>query len=136
MERVNQPPFNGLADLRDYACWSAATGCLQLPVAFARRKACRATNLGIDMSKPRLQLISCSNGIRPGAKRRLNGRSFRPLVIDGGAKFAPDRHSWEIALELFDLGLHACYGSYLALLEVSMITLNDPNGTERRGRPA
>ena len=105
-------------------------------MAFARREACRVTNLGIDMSKPSLQLIYCSNGIRPGAKRRLNGRSFRPLVIDGGVKSAPGRHSWEIALELFDLGLHVCYGNYLALVEVSMIILNDPNGTERPGRPA
>lgn len=106
------------------------------PVTFARCEACRATSLGIDMSKPSLQLIHCSNGIRPGARRAHTGRSFRPLVIDGGVKSVPGRHSWEIALELFDLGLHACYGNYLALLEVSMIILNDPNGTERPGRSA
>jgi hypothetical protein len=122
--------------------WSAAAGCLQLqgsprdPVTFARCEARRATSLGIDMSKPSLQLIHCSNGIRPGAKRAQNGRSFRPLVIDGGVKSAAGRHTWEIALELFDLGLHVCYGNYLALVEVSMIILNDPNGTERPGRPA
>ena len=105
-------------------------------MTFTRCEACRAARLGIDMSKPSLQLIHCSSGIRPGAKRSLNGRRFRPLVIDGGLKSAPGRHSWETALELFDLGLRACYGNYLALLEVSMIILNDPNRAERPGRSA
>jgi hypothetical protein len=100
-------------------------------VAFARCEACRATNLGIDVSKPSLQLIHCSNGIRPGAKRRQNGRSFRPLVIDGGVKSAPGQHSWETALELFNLGLHVCHGSYLAFLKASVIILNDLNWTDR-----
>src|SRR5690349_13792536 len=96
----------------------------------------RATNLGIDMSKPRLQLIHCSNGIRPRAKRRQNGRSFQPLVIDGGVKSALAEHSWETALALFNLGLHVCHGNYLAFLEASMIILNDLDGTdpERAGR--
>jgi len=87
------------------------------------------------MSKPSLQLIYCSNGMRPGAKRRLNGRSFRPLVIDGGVKSAPGQHSWETALELFNLGLHVCHGSFLAFLEASMIILNNLNwtGPEKAG---
>jgi hypothetical protein len=100
------------------------------PVTLARCETCRATNLGIDMSKPSLQLIHCSNGIRPGAKRPPNGRSFRPLVIDGGLKPAPGRHSWEIALALFNLGLHVGYGNYLACLEAGMIILNDPGWTD------
>jgi len=60
------------------------------------------TNLEIDMSKPRLLLIHCSNGIRPGAKHRRRGRSFRPLVIHGGARArsAPRESSWEAAFEL------------------------------------
>ena len=99
-------------------------------MAFARCEARRATNLGIDMSKPSLQLIHCSNGIRPGARRPQNGRSFRPLVIDGGLKSAPGGHSWETALELFNLGLHVCYGHYLAFLEASTIIPNDPNWTD------
>ena len=88
------------------------------------------------MSKPRLQLIHCSNGIRPRAKRRQNGRSFQPLVIDGGVKSALAEHSWETALALFNLGLHVCHGNYLAFLEASMIILNDLDGTdpERAGR--
>jgi hypothetical protein len=100
-------------------------------VTFARCEARRATSLGIDMSKPSLQLIHCSSGIRPGTKRSRNGRSFRPLVIDGGLKSAPGQHSWEAALELFDAGLRACYGNYLAILAASMIILNDPDRTER-----
>jgi hypothetical protein len=89
------------------------------------------------MSKPSLQLIHCSNGILPGAKRPQNGRSFRPLVIDGG-KSAPGQHSWETALGLFNLGLHVCHGNYLAFLEASMIILNDLNWTdpEKPGRSA
>jgi hypothetical protein len=86
------------------------------------------------MSKPSLQLIHCSNVLRPAAKR---GRSFQPLVIDGGMKSAPGQHSWETALELFDLGLHICQGNYLALIEASMIILNNVNwvGPEK-GRSA
>jgi hypothetical protein len=99
-------------------------------VAFARCGVCRATNLGINVSKPSLQLVHCSNDIRPGAKRRQNGRSFRPLVIDGGVKSAPVQHSWETALELFNLGLHVCNANYLAFLEASMIILNDLNWTD------
>jgi hypothetical protein len=82
------------------------------------------------MSKPSLQLIHCSNGIRPGAKRRQNGRSFRPLVIDGGVKSARAGHPWETAFKLFDLGLLVCCANYLAFLEASMIVLNDPNWTD------
>ena len=79
------------------------------------------------MSKPSLQLIHCSNGIRPGAKRRQNGRSFRPLVIDGGVRSAPGEHAWAAALELFSLGLLVFYGNYLALLEANMTALNGPS---------
>jgi len=82
------------------------------------------------MSKPSLQLIHCSNGIRRGAKRPQNGHSFRPLVIDGGVKSAPGQHFWETALELFNLGLHVCHGSYLAFLEATVIILNDLNWTD------
>ncbi len=82
------------------------------------------------MSKPSLQLIHCSNGIPPGAKRRHNGRSFRPRVIDGGVKSAPGEHSWETALELFDLGLLVFYGNYFALLEANRIVLNGSNWTD------
>jgi hypothetical protein len=82
------------------------------------------------MSKPSLQLIHCSNGIRPGAKHRQNGRSFRPLVIDGGVKSAPSAHSWDAALELFNLGVLACYGNYLALLQANMTVLNGPDWTD------
>jgi len=79
------------------------------------------------MSKPSLQLIHCSNGIPPGARRRQNGRSFRPVVIDGGMRPAPGEHSWKTALELFDLGLTVFYGNYFAFLEANMIILNGLN---------
>ncbi len=90
------------------------------------------------MSKPSLQLIHCSNGIRPGAKRRQNGRGVRPLVIEGGLKSATAQHSWETALELFNLGLHVGYGNYVAFLQASVSLLKDPNWTdpERPGRSA
>jgi hypothetical protein len=78
------------------------------------------------MSKPSLQLIHCSNGTRPGGKRQQNGRSFRPLVIDGGVRSVPGEHSWEAALELFSLGLLVFYGNYLAFLEANMTIPNGP----------
>lgn len=78
------------------------------------------------MSKPRLQLIHCSNGIRPRAKRQQNGHSFRPLVIDGGVKSVPGEYSWEAALELFGLGLLVFYGNYLAFLKANMTIHNGP----------
>jgi hypothetical protein len=87
--------------------------------------------LGIDMSKPSRQLIHCSNDIRPGARRLQNGRSFRPVVIDGGVRSEPAEHAWEAASELFSLGLLAFYGNYLAFLETHMTASNwtDPEKT-------
>jgi hypothetical protein len=82
------------------------------------------------MSKPSLQLIHCSNGIPPGAKRRQNGRSFRPVVIDGGRRSAPGEQSWKTALELFDLGLLVFYGNYFAFLEANRIVLDASNWTD------
>ena len=74
-------------------------------------------NSGNDMSKPSLQLIHCSNDVRPGATRRHNGRGFRPLVIHGGVKSMPGAHSWEAALELFSLVFFVFYRQNLAFLE-------------------
>ena len=82
------------------------------------------------MSKPSLQLIHCSNGIRPGAKRRQNGRSFRPFVIHGGVKSVPGEPPWEAALELIDVGFLFFYGNYLAFLEASTAVLGGPNRTD------
>jgi hypothetical protein len=82
------------------------------------------------MSKPSLQLIHCSNGIRPGAKRRQNGRSFRPFVIHEGVRSVPGERSWEAALELIDLGFWVFYGNYLAFLEASTTVLGGPNWTD------
>lgn len=84
------------------------------------------------MSKPSLQLIYCSDGVRPGAKRRPNGQGFRPLVIDGGVKSVPGEHYREVALELFDLSLLVLYGNYLAFLAANMIVLNGPGGADSR----
>ena len=95
--------------------------------AYLTITSCPTTNLGIDMSKPSLQLIHCSSGIRPGAKRRQNGRTFRPFVIHGGARVrsAPGERSWEAALELIDLGFLVFYRNYFAFLGAS--TTGGPN---------
>jgi hypothetical protein len=89
------------------------------------------TNLEIDMSKPRLLLIHCSNGIRPGAKHRQRGRGFRPLVIHGGARAqsAPRESSWEAAFQLINLGLFVSHGNYLAFLQASITVLEAFNRT-------
>ena len=77
------------------------------------------------MPKPSLQLIHCSNSIRPAAKHRQNGRSFRPFVVHGGAQARSrlDEHSWEAALELIGLGFSVFYANYVALLGASMLAL-------------
>jgi hypothetical protein len=87
------------------------------------------------MSKPRLQLIHCSNDIRPGAKRRQHARGFRPLVIQGGARArSVGGSSSETALELVGLGFLISHANYLAFLEASITVLgahhwNDPEKT-------
>ena len=94
------------------------------------------TNLGIDMSKPRLRLIHCSNGVRPRAKHRQHGRSFRPLVVHGGARArsVPRESSWEAALKLIDLGFLIFHVNYLALLQASITVLEAPISSNSRGR--
>jgi hypothetical protein len=81
------------------------------------------------MSKPRLQLIHCSNGIRLGGKPRHHGRSFRPLVIHGGvrAKSAPRESALETALELIDLGFSISLRNYRAFLQASITILEAYN---------
>jgi hypothetical protein len=104
-----------------------------------RRTACltiavwSTTNLGIDMSKPRLRLIHCSNGVRPRAKHRQHGRSFRPLVIHGGARArsAPRESSWEAALELINLGFLISGCNYVAFLRASTTVLEVCSRTYR-----
>jgi hypothetical protein len=87
------------------------------------------------MSKTRLQLIDCSNDIRPGAKHRQHARGFRPLVIDGGARArSVGGSSSETGLELVGLGFLISHANYLALLEASITVLgahnwNDPEKT-------
>jgi len=83
------------------------------------------------MSKPRLQLIHCSNGIRPDAKARPRDRSFRPRVIDGGAQARSVGASpWEAGFELINLGLLISHANYLAFLEASNIVLRVHNWTD------
>jgi hypothetical protein len=100
----------------------ASIACLTIAVS-------STTNLEIDMSKPRLLLIHCSNGIRPGATHRERGRSFRPLVIHGRAqtRSAQRESSWEAALELINLGFLISYDNYLAFLRASIIVLEACN---------
>ena len=83
------------------------------------------------MSKPRLHLIHSSNGIRREAKPRQHGRSFRPLVIDGGAQARSAGASpWEAGLELINLGFLISHVNYLAFLEASNIVLGVHNWTD------
>jgi hypothetical protein len=78
------------------------------------------------MSKPRLQLVHCSNGIQPEAKHRQRGRGFRPLVLHGGGR--PLRESaWEAAFELINLGFLISHGNYLAVLHASITVLEACN---------
>ena len=90
------------------------------------------TSLEIDMSKPHLLLIHCSDGIPAGAKGRQRGRSFRPLVIRGGARArsVPRQSSWEAALELIDLGFLVSHASYLAFMQASLTVLEAYNWTD------
>jgi hypothetical protein len=87
------------------------------------------------MSKTRLQLIDCSNDIRPGGKHRQHARNSRPLVIDGRARArSVGGSSSETALELVGLGFLISHANYLALLEASITVLgshnwNDPEKT-------
>src|ERR1700693_1162831 len=97
----------------------ASVACVATPVS-------STTKWEIDMSKPRLQLIHCSNGIRPEAKHRRHGRSFRPLVIQGGraSEIRAERESsWEAALELINLGFSISHRNYLAFLHASITVL-------------
>jgi hypothetical protein len=84
------------------------------------------------MSKPHLQLIHCSNDIRPRAKHRQRGRRFRPLVIHGAARarYAPTETSWEAALELANLGLSIFHGNYVSFLQASISVLEACNRTD------
>ena len=101
-------------------------------IAFLTIAVSSTTNLETDMSKPPLLLIDCSNGIRPRAKHRQRGRSFRPLVIHGGARAisVPRESSWEAALELINLGFLICHGNYLTFLQASITVLEAYNRTD------
>ena len=83
------------------------------------------------MPKPRLRLIHSSNGTRLGAGDRLSDRSFRPLVIQGGAraKAAPGESPWEAAFELISLGFLASCRNYVAFVQTSMAVLEACNQT-------
>lgn len=82
------------------------------------------------MSKPSLQLIHCSDDVRPGARRRQNSDGFQPYVILGGASSVRAEHSWEAALDLVDFGVLVCYENYLAFLEASAAVLRGLNRTD------
>jgi hypothetical protein len=84
------------------------------------------------MSKPRLRLVQCANAIRQGAKHGQRGRSFRPLVIHGGARArsAPRESSWEAAFELINLGLLVSHSNYLAYLQASITVLEACHRTD------
>jgi hypothetical protein len=91
------------------------------------------------MSKPRLVLVHCSNGIRPKAKHRRHGSSFQPLVIQGGAparfvqgggpaRFVPGESSREAALKLIELGFLVFQMNNLAFLQAGTSVLEACNG--------
>ena len=79
------------------------------------------------MSKPSLQLIHCSNGIRRSAKRRQDSSGFQPFVIAGGMQSMPGEGSWQAALGLIGVGFLVSYASYLALLEAGTTVLAGSN---------
>jgi hypothetical protein len=103
----------------------ASIACLTIAVS-------STANLEIDMSKPRLLLIHCSNGVQPAAKHRPRGRSFRPLVIHGGARARSvlRKNSWEAALELINLGFLISHCNYLAFLQAGITVLEAYNRTD------
>jgi len=79
------------------------------------------------MPKPSLKLIHCSNGIRPGARRRQSSDGFRPFVIPGGMLSIPGEPSWQTAFHLIGLGFLFSYANYLAFLEAGMSGLTGSN---------
>jgi len=83
--------------------------------------------LEIDMSKPNLKLIHCSNIGRPKAERGQHGKGFRPLVIQGGAlaRCLPSDTSQEVAFQLIDVSLLISYGSYLAFWRAGLTFLDE-----------
>jgi hypothetical protein len=54
------------------------------------------------------------------------------LVIHGAAraKYAPRETSWEVALELVNLGFLVFHGNYLAFLQASISALDACNRTD------
>jgi hypothetical protein len=111
---------------------SGRSAALAASIAWLLIAVSSTTRLEIDMSKPHLLLIHCSDDILAGAKGRQRGRSFRPLVIRGGARArsVPRRNSWEAALELIDLGFLVSQ-SYLAFMQASLTVLEAYNWTDR-----
>src|SRR6267154_485230 len=104
----------------------ASIACLTIAVS-------STANLEIDMSKPRILLMHCSIGLRPGAKHPQSGRGFRPLFIHvrASSRSVPRESSWEAALELINLGFLISHGNYLVFLQASITVLeaynrNDP----------
>ena len=84
------------------------------------------------MPKPRLRLVHSGNGTRLGLVYRPRDRSFRPLVIKGGAraKSAPTESSWEAAFNLFNLGILAACHNYVAFLQTSIAVLEASDRTD------
>jgi hypothetical protein len=84
------------------------------------------------MPKPCLRLVHSSNGARLGMLYRPRDRSFRPLVIKGGAraKSGLAESSWEAALNLFNLGVLASCHNYVAFLQTSIAVLEASNRTD------
>jgi hypothetical protein len=88
------------------------------------------TDIELDMSKPCLRLVHCSDRIRPQATRR-HRRSFR--VIQGGARArsVPSQSSWAASLELISLGFLIACQNYLAFLQASTTALEAHSGTDQ-----
>jgi hypothetical protein len=84
------------------------------------------------MPKPSLRLVHSSNGSRLEVEYRPRDRSFRPLVIKGGAraKSAPAESPWEAAFSLFSLGFLASCHNYVAFLQTSIAILEASNRTD------
>ena len=90
------------------------------------------------MPRPQLRLVHSSNDTPLEAIHRPSERSFRPSVIQGGARAtsAPEESSWEAAVELINLAFMSSCRNYAALVQASMAVLEACNAAEieRLGR--
>jgi hypothetical protein len=87
------------------------------------------------MPRPQLRLVHSSNDTPLEAIQRPSERSFRPSVIQGGAraKSVPEESSWEAAVELINVAFMSSCRNYAAFVQASMAVLEACNQTYLEG---